>query len=132
MNFSYLGAQAISRAEFWSFIFAMWMRNHNFGTPPKEGAIFRTNPFYPYISNVPVQSGPARRSAWRQRITVTALIEPRINNVKKQKCIVHLTILNSCLNRMVCWPGHDSVCMLGIIRHCGQASAIFSCAALLF
>ena len=39
--------------------------------------------FYPYISNVPVQSAPAQRLAWRQHITVTTLIIPRINNVKK-------------------------------------------------
>ena len=40
--------------------------------------------FREWFDNVPVQSGLARRPAWRQHITVTALIVPRINNVKKQ------------------------------------------------
>ena len=84
MKLSYLGLQAISGVDFWAFMPAMWMRNHNLGTPPTEAAIFGTNPFYPYISNVPVQSGLAQRPAWRQHITVTALLMPRMKNIQEQ------------------------------------------------
>ena len=84
IKLSYLGPQAISRADFSYFIFAMWVRNHNLGTALEEEGMFGKQIFYPYISNVPVHTGPAWRLAWRQHITVTALIEPRINNVKKQ------------------------------------------------
>ena len=38
--------------------------------------------FREWFDNVPVQSGLARRPAWRQHITVTALIVARTNNVK--------------------------------------------------
>ena len=55
-----------------------------FGYTPTEGGIFRKNPVDPYISNDPVQSGPARRPAWRQHIIVTALIVPRTDNVNRQ------------------------------------------------
>ena len=39
MKTSYLGLKAISKADFSSFITAMWMRNHNLCTPPTEGAL---------------------------------------------------------------------------------------------
>ena len=84
MKFSYLGPQAISGADFSFFIIAMWVRHQNLGTQTTERGIFRQNQFYLYISNVPVQSGPARRPAWRQRITVTALHVPRINHLNKK------------------------------------------------
>ena len=57
MKFSYLGPQAISGIDFWAFISAMLMKNHNLGTPLTEGAIFGKNP---YISTVPVQSSLVR------------------------------------------------------------------------
>ena len=71
MKFSYLGPQAISVDDFWCLIIAMWVRNQSLGTPPTEVGILGKNPVYQYISNVLVQSGPARRLAWRQHITVT-------------------------------------------------------------
>ena len=84
MKFSYLGPQAISVADFGFLSTAMCVRNQKLGAPPKEGTIFETNQFYQYISNVPVHSGPAQRPTWRQHITVTALIVPRIKNVKER------------------------------------------------
>ena len=45
------------------------------------GGIFGKTQFYLYISNVPVQSGPARRPTWQQHITITASIVPRIRDL---------------------------------------------------
>ena len=72
-------------ADFWSFTIAMWVISQNLVTPPTtEGGISGKKPFYQYINNVSVLSSPAWRPAWRQHITVTALIVPRSNNVKKK------------------------------------------------
>ena len=84
MKFLYLGPQAISEADLLYFMIGMWVTNQNLGTPPTKEGILGKNPVYPYISNVTVQSGPARRPAWRPHITVIALIVPRIYNVKRQ------------------------------------------------
>ena len=81
MQFSYPQPQAVTGVDFSSLGIAMWVRNHNLGTPPMTGSIFGKNQFDPYISNVPVQSGPALVLSWRQHVTVTTLIVPRINNV---------------------------------------------------
>ena len=58
MKFCYLGPQAISRDDLWSFIIAMWVRNQNLCIPLMEGAISAKTTFDPYTSNVLVQSGP--------------------------------------------------------------------------
>ena len=84
MIFSYLGPQAISQANAWSSITAMWMRSQGLGTPLTKGGIFCKNHFDPHISNVLVQSSPARRPAWRQHNKVLTLIVPRIHNVKNK------------------------------------------------
>ena len=40
MIFSDLGRQVIPKADFWSFITAMWVRNPISWVPPTEGGIF--------------------------------------------------------------------------------------------
>ena len=83
----------------------MWVKNHNLGTPPTETGIFGKNLFNPYISNAPVQSSLARRPAWRQHITVIALIVPRTKHVKTK--VAWYTPIGSqktsiCLNTSSC------------------------------
>ena len=60
MKFSYLGPQAISRGDFWSFITAVWLRNLNLCLSPAEAAIYGRNQFNQHIINVLVQSSLVR------------------------------------------------------------------------
>ena len=49
MKFSYLGRMAISRADFWSSIIAMCMRNRTMGIPALEDGLFVNLLIFDYL-----------------------------------------------------------------------------------
>ena len=49
MEFSNLGFQAMSRADFWFFIIAMYMTNRTMGIPPLEGRLFVNLLIFAYL-----------------------------------------------------------------------------------